>query len=95
MEINNELINELEGLAKIRLSEAEKQKVKDELAEMLGHMEILNELDVSDVEPLTHTKNIQCELRDDVSFLSLSADEILSNAPERDGDFFAVPKAFE
>ena len=95
MEINEDHIAELEGLAKISLAPEEKDKIKSELSVMLRHMEVLNELDVDDVEPLSHTQNGAVTLRADEPRESLPAEALLVNAPEKDGSFFAVPKAFE
>ena len=95
MEITNELLSELEVLAKIRLTDEEKETVKDELSSMLGHMEVLSELDTAGVEPLSHTFAQSCPLREDEAKPSLSRDEILQNTAETDGGFFTVPQAFE
>ena len=95
MIIDDKIIDELEGLAKVRLTDSEKEKVKKELGEMLQHMEILGELDANGVEPLNHVFDLSNAMREDEVRPSLSNDEILKNAPENTDGCFSVPKAFE
>ena len=95
MIINDELIAELEELSKIRLSDDEKIKIKAELGEILAYMNVLGELDTEGAEAVSHIVKSYDNMREDEVYPSLSADEITANAPNSEGCFFAVPKAFE
>lgn len=90
--INNELISELEGLAKLRLTDSERASVSAELGDILAYMEILGELDTDGVGAKSHAFETDCELREDIKRDSLTADEITANAPD---GCFKVPRAFE
>ena len=94
MEITNELITELEALAKIRLTDGEKEKVKTQLAEILDYADILCELDTSGVVPSSHPFESANALREDTAGLSLTADEVTASAPETQDGYFAVPRVF-
>jgi aspartyl-tRNA(Asn)/glutamyl-tRNA(Gln) amidotransferase subunit C len=66
-----------------------------ELNGILGWIEQLNEVDVTDVAPLTGATSAALPLRQDVVTDGGYPDKVLSNAPERIGDFYVVPKVVE
>lgn len=82
-------------LARIELAEEEKSLLISQLNSILGHIEKLNELDTEGVEPTFHVLDVRNVFREDEVRPSLPAEEILKNAPARDGDFFKVPKIIE
>lgn len=82
-------------LARIELAEEEKNLLISQLNSILGHIEKLNELDTEGVEPTFHVLDVRNVFREDEVRPSLPAEEILKNAPARDGDFFKVPKIIE
>ena len=74
------------------LTEDEKEKSRQDLQQMLDYVDMLNQLDTSDVEPLTHIFPIKNVFREDVVLESTPKEELLKNAPkEKDGQFL-VPK---
>lgn len=79
------------SLARLRLSEDELKSFTPQLARVLSYVELLDELDVSDVAPMAHAVEQQNVLRDDVARPSLTRAEALQNAPKSDGRFFLVP----
>ena len=84
--ITDKTMDEIEILAKLHLTEEEKEKSRQDLQQML------NQLDTSDVEPLTHIFPIKNVFREDVVLESTPKEELLKNAPkEKDGQFL-VPK---
>ena len=90
--ITDKTMDEIEILAKLHLTEDEKEKSRQDLQQMLDYVDMLNQLDTSDVEPLTHIFPINNVLRDDVVLESTPKEELLKNAPkEKDGQFL-VPK---
>jgi aspartyl-tRNA(Asn)/glutamyl-tRNA(Gln) amidotransferase subunit C len=58
---------------------------------IVGYMDILNQIDTSGVEPLYSPLSNPAPPRPDVAVKTRSAEEILANAPKRQGRFFAVP----
>ena len=79
-------------LARLEFNESEKQKLTHELNEILKYVEKLDELDTSNVEPLSHVIELSNVFRDDVVKPSISTEEALKNAPAKKDTFFRVPK---
>jgi aspartyl-tRNA(Asn)/glutamyl-tRNA(Gln) amidotransferase subunit C len=77
------------------VDEAEVAQLQTELNSILGWIEQLNELDVTDVEPLTGAAQMALKMREDVVTDGGIQEKILTNAPDRAGTFFAVPKVVE
>ena len=95
MEITSELVAYLEKLGRIRLSEEEKDKTKKDLGPILGYIDKLNELDTTNVEPLSHAFQMTNVFREDVVTNSDNREAILSNAPEQKNGSFLVPQTVE
>jgi aspartyl-tRNA(Asn)/glutamyl-tRNA(Gln) amidotransferase subunit C len=96
MALDHATIRRVAALARIRVEEHEVEPLCQELNGILGWIEQLNEVDVSGVAPLTGaTGQGTVPMRADVVTDGGYPDKILSNAPERIGDFFAVPKVVE
>lgn len=79
-------------LARLRLSDAEVTQYAAQLGNILDYVKMLESLNVSGVLPLAHALDQTNILRDDDAIAGMPVAEALSNAPDRDGDFFAVPK---
>jgi aspartyl-tRNA(Asn)/glutamyl-tRNA(Gln) amidotransferase subunit C len=79
-------------LARLSFSPEEKQRLAAQLNTILEYMEQLNELDTSNVEPLSHVVDVSNVFREDTLRPSLPRDEALRNAPSRTEKFFKVPK---
>lgn len=94
MQINDELIEYLEGLSRLSLSDEERSEITAQLQEFMAYIDMLGELEASSV-PSTRVENARAFLRADKVKPSMPADEILANAPKRQGDYFSVPKAIE
>ena len=89
-------------LAQLELTEDERVRMLKDLNAILGHIDTLNELDTSHVEPLAQvasegnvTEGSAQNMRADEPRPSLPRDEALRNAPVTDGVFFKVPKVIE
>ena len=74
---------------------AEVATLQAELNGILGWIEQLNEVNVDGIEPLTGAAQMALKMREDVVTDGGYPDKVLANAPERAGDFFAVPKVVE
>jgi aspartyl-tRNA(Asn)/glutamyl-tRNA(Gln) amidotransferase subunit C len=82
-------------LARISLSPAEEQKIGAQLGNILGYIEKLKELDVSQVEPTAHAVPLVNVVRVDEVRPSLSNEDALRNAPAKANGLFLVPKIVE
>ncbi len=92
MQIDHDLILKLENLAKLELSEAERERLGKDLGNILQMVEKLKELDTSNVEPLTYISDAVNMLRDDKIRGQVTNELALSNAPEKNEPYFKVPK---
>jgi aspartyl-tRNA(Asn)/glutamyl-tRNA(Gln) amidotransferase subunit C len=84
-------------LARLKLSPEEEQVFQGQLSAILDYVALLEELDVSAVEPMTHAlaAGERPPLREDEVRASLPPDEALANAPAREGTCFKVPRIIE
>ena len=88
-------VEHIAHLARLRLSQEEKEKFGAQLSSILTYVEKLNELDTSGVEPTSHVLAIGNVMREDALRPSLPTDEALLNAPDRADSFYRVPKIIE
>jgi aspartyl-tRNA(Asn)/glutamyl-tRNA(Gln) amidotransferase subunit C len=96
MSLDHATVRRIASLARIRVEDHEVENLCQELNGILGWIEQLNEVDVTGIAPLTGAAGQQANpLRADVVTDGGYPDKILSNAPERIGEFFAVPKVVE
>jgi aspartyl-tRNA(Asn)/glutamyl-tRNA(Gln) amidotransferase subunit C len=79
-------------LARLELSEEEKEKFTRQLGQVLEHAEKIKPLDTEDVEPTSHVIAMKNVMREDEVRPCLSQDEALSNAPSREGGYFKEPR---
>lgn len=95
MAVDKAEVAHIARLARIRLTEAELESLSSELSQILGWMEQLDELDTSDVEPMTSVVAMRLPMREDIVTDGDCRDAILGNAPQGTKGFFAVPKVVE
>lgn len=95
MSVSKEEVHYVAGLAKLHLSEEEVEILSRDMNSILSYMELLNNLDTSDVEPLEHVITLATDYRKDVAQKALDHKKALKNAPDADSDFFRVPKVIE
>ena len=93
--IDEAQVRKVAKLARLELSDAEVEEFTGQLSAILGYVEKMNELDTNGVEPLAHCLPISNVLREDCVRESLGTEKTLANAPQRDGDFFKVPKILD
>ena len=92
MAISKEEVERVAKLARLLVSEEEKDVLARQLSSILTYVGKLNELNTEGVEPLSHVIDIKNVFREDRVRESLSQDLALSNAPEKRDGFFRVPK---
>ena len=95
MKLSREEVIHIAALVRMGMSEAEIEKAREQLADILENFEVLKEIDTSDVPPTAQSINIQNVMRDDVSRESLPAEQILANAPDREGELFKLRPVLE
>lgn len=93
--ITNETIDYVAILAKLDLTAEEREQAKIDMGRMLDHIDKLNELDTSAVEPMSHAFPLQNVFREDVVTNGDGSRETLKNAPEEKDTMFVVPKTFD
>ena len=93
--ISDETIEYVGILAKLELSEEEKEKAKKDMGSMLDYIDKLNELDTTGVEPMSHEFPVQNVFREDVVVNGDDRENILKNAPEEKDGSFVVPKTVD
>lgn len=93
--IDRSQVEHIARLARLSISEEDKEALAQHLSAILGYMEKLNSLNTEGIEPTSHVLDIANVFRDDDPIPSLRPDDALSNAPERSGNFFKVPRIIE
>ncbi|MCM1089584.1 MAG: Asp-tRNA(Asn)/Glu-tRNA(Gln) amidotransferase subunit GatC [Butyrivibrio sp.] len=81
-------------LAKLELSEEEREQAKKDMAEMLDYIDKLGELDTEGVEPMSHVFPVRNVFREDVVTNGDDRENILRNAPAEKDGMFVVPQTF-
>jgi aspartyl-tRNA(Asn)/glutamyl-tRNA(Gln) amidotransferase subunit C len=98
VKITEQEVRRVAELSNLALSDQEVARMAQDLGGILDHMDKLNELDTSNVEPMTQVLFDQEEtatLRDDKELPCLSNADALANAPVAGGGYFKVPKVIE
>ena len=79
-------------LARLELTEDEKEKFTKQLGDVLKHVDAMNEVDTSNVESMAHAIDFVNVMRDDVVKYEQERNELMKNAPSEENGFFKVPK---
>lgn len=93
--IGPEDVRRVAKTARIKLEEAEVQRLAEDLSQMLGRFEPLRNLDTEGVEPTIHAAPLRNVLREDQVRPSLPREQVLQNAPEVQDGYFKVPRVME
>lgn len=93
--ISDETIEYVGILAKLKLTEAEKEQAKKDMGRMLDYIDKLNELDTAGVEAMSHIFPVNNVFREDIVTNGDAKDAMLANAPERQDGSYKVPKTVE
>ncbi|MCI8354305.1 MAG: Asp-tRNA(Asn)/Glu-tRNA(Gln) amidotransferase subunit GatC [Lachnospiraceae bacterium] len=93
--ISDETIEYVGILAKLELTDEEKERAKKDMGSMLDYIDKLGELDTRGVEPMSHVFPVNNVFREDVVTNGDEREAILKNAPEEKNGMFAVPRTFE
>ena len=93
--ISDETIEYVGILAKLELSEEEKEQAKADMGSMLDYIDKLNELDTTGIEPMSHVFPVQNVFREDVVTNGDESEKTLKNAPGEKDNMFMVPRTFD
>lgn len=93
--IDQDQVRKVAKLARLELEEREVEEFAGQLSSIIEYVEKMNELDTAGVEPLAHCLPISNVLREDSVKGSIGTEAALANAPQRDGEFFKVPKILD
>src|SRR3954449_8769386 len=89
--LSREQVLHVARLARLELSEAEQERMAEELSKVLDYMETMSELDLAEVEPTSHVVAVENALRADEPRPSLPQEVALAAAPDPAPDGFRVP----
>ena len=92
MSISIQEVEKLANLARLFLTDDEKKQLSKELSVILEYMDTLNELNTSNIKPLSHPLDLVNVFREDELGESLSTEDALKNAPDKTDKYFKVPK---
>ncbi len=95
MKISKQEVLKTAELARLDFKDSNLEKFTEQLGRILEYIEDLNELNTDDIEPTFHVLELSTPLREDKVLQLITSEEALHNAPEKDEDFFVVPKIIE
>ena len=95
MQVDEKTVRRIARLARIKITDQEAKSLEGELSGILNWVEQLDEIDTSDVEPMTRVVAQELKKRKDVVDDGDIADQVVKNAPMVDDHYFVVPKVVE
>ena len=95
MTVSVDEVRHIAKLSRLRLTGDEEVAMAAQLSKILGYIEQLTELDIEDVEPMSHVLDLVNAMRDDVVEHRITHEEALRSAPAADSDYFRVPRFLE
>ena len=95
MKLSREEVLHIAHLARVGLTEAEITRLGEQLSNLLESFEVLQEVDTTGVPPTAQSVALQSVMRDDEVAPSFPVDDVLANAPRREGDCFRVRAVLE
>ena len=95
MEFNKDSLLKLGKLSKIKIDENKLQSLSIDLGSILKFIDRLQSINTDNVDPTSNSLDQSLVMRDDIALDVNSSKEILENAPQRELDFFSVPKVIE
>ena len=85
-------VEHIAKLARLELTEKEKEKYTKQLGAILDYVQQMNEVDTSNVEPMSHAIPLTNVMREDEVVYENTREELMQNAPAKEYGFFKVPK---
>jgi aspartyl-tRNA(Asn)/glutamyl-tRNA(Gln) amidotransferase subunit C len=95
MKLTREEVLHIARLARIALTEEEITRLSGQLSSLLENFQVLQEVNTDNVPPTSQSVELRSVMREDVILPSLSPDDVLSNAPRREDEYFRVRAVLE
>jgi len=95
MKLSREDVLHIARLARLGLNEDDVEKFREQLSNLLESFEVLQQVETTDVPPTAQSIDLQTVVRDDEVAESLPPDQVLANAPRKEGDFFRIQSVLE
>lgn len=95
VQISDDVFSKLEKMAKLTLTSEEKSKIHSQLDEALKAVKVFDELELDNVEPLSHPGNLHNVMREDIVTPAFTQTEALQNAKAQHNGYFMVPGVLE
>ena len=93
--IDRQDVEHVARLTRLSLTEAELERMREQLNSILAHLDTLRRVDTTGVEPTSHAVDLVNVMREDVEEPCFPQDAMLANAPDRSGELFRVPRIIE
>ena len=90
--LSHQEIRKIAHLSRLDIDSKEEEKFASQLGDVIKHFEMLDELETEEIIPTIHAIELKNITRDDVSQLFVDKDLLLKEAPDKEGEFFKVPK---
>jgi len=95
MKVDKKLVDKVAELAKLEFDEAAKEKMVSDMNKMISFIDKLEEINTESIEPLVYMSEETNVLREDEVGEHSSKENALKNAPQKDSDYFKVPKVLK
>ena len=95
MKVSAEEVKKIALLSRLEIKEDRVEAVQQQLSDILSYMELIEQADISEVEPTADAVSMSNVMRDDAPQESLPNEDALQNAPEAEGGYFKVPKVIQ
>ncbi|MBI4304549.1 MAG: Asp-tRNA(Asn)/Glu-tRNA(Gln) amidotransferase subunit GatC [Chloroflexi bacterium] len=95
MGLSREEVLHIAVLARLGMTEADVDKFREQLSNILENFEVLKQVDTTNIPPTAQSIDLQSVMRDDEVAPSLPQNKVLANAPRREGNFFRVKAVLE
>ncbi|MGY9003366.1 MAG: Asp-tRNA(Asn)/Glu-tRNA(Gln) amidotransferase subunit GatC [Rhodospirillales bacterium] len=95
MSLDKDTVKNIAFLARIKVPEKDLEPLAGELSNIIGWVEQLSEVDTDGIEPMTSVADMELFRREDVVSDGGVPEKVLANAPDREGNFYTVPKVIE
>jgi aspartyl-tRNA(Asn)/glutamyl-tRNA(Gln) amidotransferase subunit C len=95
MKLSREEVLHIARLARMALTEEEITRLSGQLSNLLEHFQVLQEVNTDNVEPMTQSVELRSVMREDSVAPSLPPEDVLANAPRREGEYFRVKAVLE
>lgn len=93
--IDQSTVRHVAHLARLKVTDDEVAQFADQLSNILTYVELLNEVDTTNVQPTAHAGAVANAFREDVPVESWSPEQALANAPAKNETYFKVPKVLD